>query len=88
MENSASGKTGIDSEIWLIRMKKYTYLIVPSPPKGTGAFVSFETTYEIKKIEDKTNAESIATLCKLAFLFLISTNPVKIKIAVEPLSTA
>ena len=50
------------------------YLIKPSPPKGTGAFVSFEVTYDNKNTDDRTKAESIEILCKLVFLFFIRIN--------------
>ena len=61
---------------------------MPSPPKWTGAFVSFEVTYDNKNTDDKTKAESIEILCKLVFLFFIRINPVKRSTDVEPFKIA
>ena len=62
--------------------------MIPSPPKGTGEFVSFEVTYDNKNTDDKTKAESIEILCNLVFLFFIKINPVKRRTAVEPFKIA
>ena len=61
---------------------------MPSPPKGTGSFVSLEITYEIKNTEDNTKAVIIEILWALVFLFLIKINPVNNKIAVDPFNMA
>ena len=64
------------------------YLIVPSPPNGTGLLVSFDITYEIKNTDDNTNAVIIDILWALVFLFFIQINPVKSNIAVQPFNIA
>ena len=61
---------------------------MPSPLKGTGSLVNFETTYEIKKIEENTKAVIIEILWPFVFLFLINTNPVSSNKAVEPFKIA
>ena len=62
--------------------------MIPSPWKETGAFVSFEITYDTKNIDDKVKAESIEILCKLVFLFFIRINPVNKSTDVEPFKIA